>query len=40
VVAEPFTTTEQAADFRFLLNFFGPMQGKVPENGLAHLMNI
>ena len=39
VIAEPFTTSEQAADFRLLLDFFGPMQGKNPEKGLAHLMN-
>lgn len=39
VIAEPFITSDQTADFRLLLNFFGPMQGKVPEKGLAHLMN-
>jgi hypothetical protein len=39
VIAEPFTTSEQAADFRLILNFFGQMQGKIPEKGLAHLMN-
>jgi len=39
VIAEPFTTSNQAADFRLILNFFGPMQGKIPEKGLAHLMN-
>jgi len=39
VIAEPFTTNDQAADFRLILDFFGPMQGKIPEQGLAHLKN-
>jgi len=39
VIAEPFATSEQTADFRKILQFFGPMQGKIPEKGLGHLMN-
>ena len=39
VFSEPFDTTEdEAADFKKIINFFGPVQGKMPENGMGHLM--
>ncbi len=38
VCSEPFfTTNDEAADFKHILSFFAPIQGKVPANGIAHL---
>lgn len=38
--SEPFyTTDDEAADFRRILQFYAPLKGKIPEQGLAHLMN-
>lgn len=37
--AEPFYPTQnETADLKHMLNFFGPVAGKIPENGLAQLM--
>jgi hypothetical protein len=36
--AEPFYTTEdEAADFKKIISFYAPVQGKKPDQGLAHL---
>jgi 1-acyl-sn-glycerol-3-phosphate acyltransferase len=32
-----FTTTDEQADFEKIISFFGPIKGKNPEHGLAHL---
>ena len=38
-VAEPFyTTDDEAADFRKIIEFFAPLKGYYPEQGLAHLL--
>lgn len=38
ICSAPFyTTNDEAADFNYILNFFKPLQGKVPENGMMHL---
>lgn len=38
IISLPFeTTTNQEADFEKILNFFRPIEGKYPENGLMHL---
>jgi 1-acyl-sn-glycerol-3-phosphate acyltransferase len=38
VVSAPFhTTADPAADFRHILAFFRPIQGRHPEKGLGHL---
>lgn len=37
-IAEPFfTSTDEAADIKKIINFFAPIQGKYPELGLSHL---
>ncbi len=37
-IAEPFfTTDDEAADFRHILDFYATVKGKIPANGLAHL---
>lgn len=36
--SEPFLTTEnEEADFRKIIDFYASVQGKIPEQGLAHL---
>lgn len=36
--AEPFyTTNDEEADFKKIISFYAPVQGKKPEQGLAHL---
>lgn len=41
IISEPFyTTNDEAADFKKILQFFAPIKGKHPENGLAHLEKI
>lgn len=36
--AEPFfTTDDEEADFKKIIDFYAPVQGKIPEQGLAHL---
>lgn len=38
IISLPFeTTSDQQADFEKILNFFRPIEGKYPENGLMHL---
>lgn len=38
-VAEPFyTTDDEAADFKKIIEFFAPLKGYYPEKGLAHLL--
>jgi 1-acyl-sn-glycerol-3-phosphate acyltransferase len=39
VFADPFLPTQnEAADFKTILDFFGPVQGKVPALGMGHLL--
>lgn len=39
VIGEAFTTTDdEAADFKKILDFFAPIKGKKPANGLKHLV--
>jgi 1-acyl-sn-glycerol-3-phosphate acyltransferase len=39
VFAEPFMPTgHEDADFKRIIAFFGPVQGKFPEKGLSHLL--
>ena len=39
VVSEPFfPSDDEAADFKKIINFFGPIKGAIPELGLSHLM--
>lgn len=39
IFAEPFSTTDnESADFDRILQFFGPIKGKHPELGVAHLL--
>lgn len=36
--SEPFLTTDnEEADFKKIIDFYAPVQGKIPEQGLAHL---
>jgi 1-acyl-sn-glycerol-3-phosphate acyltransferase len=36
--AEPFYTTHnEAEDFKKIISFFAPLQGKIPEYGMSHL---
>lgn len=38
-IAEPFfASDDEAADFQRIHQFYAPIQGKVPEQGLAHLL--
>jgi 1-acyl-sn-glycerol-3-phosphate acyltransferase len=38
IISEPMETTQsQEDDFKKILDFFRPIQGKIPENGLGHL---
>lgn len=38
MISEPFFTTDnEAADFRKIISFFAPLQGKVPGKGMEHL---
>lgn len=38
IISPPFDTThDQQADFKKILDFFRPIEGKYPENGLMHL---
>ncbi len=40
VVSPPFYTTDnEIADFRFIIDFFSKAEGKFPENGFGHLLN-
>ena len=39
IFADPFFAGhDEAADFQHILRFFGPMKGKHPEMGVAHLL--
>lgn len=39
-VSEPFfTTDDEAADFRKIIEFFAPIKGYYPEKGLSHLLD-
>ena len=39
-IAEPFfTTDDEAADFQRIYAFYESIQGKVPEQGMSHLLN-
>jgi 1-acyl-sn-glycerol-3-phosphate acyltransferase len=39
IVAEPFHPSEnEEADFRKIIEFFGPLKGYYPEKGLGHLL--
>ena len=36
--SEPFLTTDnEEADFKKIIDFYAPVQGKIPEQGLSHL---
>lgn len=38
IISEPMPTTDnQENDFKTIIDFFRPIKGKVPENGLGHL---
>ena len=38
--AEPFYTTDnEAEDFKKIITFFAPLQGKIPAYGMAHLLD-
>ena len=38
--AEPFyTTNNEAEDFKKIISFFAPLQGKIPEYGMSHLID-
>ena len=38
--AEPFyTTSNEAEDFKKIISFFAPLQGKIPEYGMSHLID-
>jgi 1-acyl-sn-glycerol-3-phosphate acyltransferase len=38
--SEPFyTTTNEPEDFKKIITFFAPLQGKIPEYGMAHLLD-
>lgn len=40
IIAEPFMPgSDEAADFARIHAFFAPLQGKIPEQGMAHLLN-
>ena len=39
-VSDPFYTTDnEAADFRKIIEFFAPLKGYRPEQGMAHLLD-
>ena len=39
ICSAPFyPTDDETSDFKFILNFFAPIQGKVAENGMSHLV--
>ena len=39
-VSEPFyTTDDEAADFKKIIEFFAPLKGYYPEKGMAHLLS-
>jgi 1-acyl-sn-glycerol-3-phosphate acyltransferase len=39
IISPPFETTlDEQADFKKILDFFRPIEGKYPENGLGHLV--
>jgi 1-acyl-sn-glycerol-3-phosphate acyltransferase len=41
ISAEPFyPTDDEDADFKHIIDFFAPVKGAKPEQGLAHLQNI
>ena len=38
-IAEPFYTgNDESADFKKIIQFFAPIQGKIPHLGIAHLL--
>ena len=40
LLSEPFYTSDnEEEDLRKIIGFFAPIQGKIPEFGMAHLMN-
>lgn len=40
LIADPINTTDdEAADFAHIHRFFAPIKGKIPEQGMAHLLN-
>lgn len=40
LIAEPFMPTEdEAADFKKIHAFFAPIKGKIPEQGMTHLLS-
>ena len=40
LIAEPFYPTgNEAADMKLIIQFYAPVKGKVPGNGMAHLLN-
>jgi len=39
IVSEPFFTTDnEQNDFKKIIEFFAPIEGKIPENGMMHLL--
>ncbi len=41
IVSDPFyATSNEAADFNHIINFFGPLKGKNPELGMGHMMEL
>jgi hypothetical protein len=40
LLSEPFLTgDDEAADFQHIYQFYAPVKGKIPEQGMAHLLN-
>ena len=38
--SEPFyATNNETEDFKKIISFFAPLQGKIPEYGMAHLLD-
>jgi hypothetical protein len=39
-ISEPFFPTDnEAADFEHIFRFYSSIQGKIPEQGMSHLLN-
>lgn len=39
IIADPFMPGNEASDFTRIYQFYAPIQGKIPEQGMAHLLN-
>ena len=41
ILSEPFFPTDnEREDFQKIVSFFAPIKGKVPENGMSHLLQV